>query len=49
MVVSTHTNVIATVTVIERDIVPLLAAIVTVWVPGSVRSDVDMVSVYVRC
>jgi len=39
LVVSTHTNVIVTVTVIECNIVPLLAMIVTVWVPGSVRSD----------
>ena len=45
MAVSTHTNVIVTDTVIECDIVPLLAVIVTVWVPGSVRSDVDTVSV----
>ncbi len=45
MVVSTHTNVIVTVTMIECDIVPLLAVIVTVWVPSSVSSDVDTVSV----
>ena len=43
--VSTHTNVIVTVTMIECDIVPLLAVIVTVWVPSSVSSDVDTVSV----
>jgi len=30
---------------IECDIVPLLAVIVTVWVPSSVSSDVDTVSV----
>ena len=47
--VSTHTNVIVTVTVIECDILPLLAVIVTVWVPGSVRSDVDTVSLDVPC
>jgi len=45
LVVSTHTNVIVTVTMIECDIVPLLAVIVTVWVRGSVSSDVDTVSV----
>jgi len=45
LAVSTHTNVTVTVTVIECDIVPLLAVIVAVWVPGSVGSDVDTVSV----